>query len=207
MTALAVAGCDLATIDVDTFMRAQDASGGGLSLDDRVTLVNKVTIFKGLSDTLRTVTLPISRLYLIYSHYHCCSYIVPLSSHVGWDQYRLYKVAHCVEQVEFNKGSVILDNEDISNKIYVLLSGSVDVYANARSKNPLNALSKYDYFGETGFLNSCIHTKSSSFKYTETFCLIAQSRVLLLVFPENEYHLIDGVRWVWIFPFAYVAFS
>lgn len=47
MTALAISGCDLATIDIDTFMRAQDAAGGGLSLDARVSLVNKVTIFKG----------------------------------------------------------------------------------------------------------------------------------------------------------------
>ena len=57
MTALAISGCDLATIDIDTFVRAQDAAGGGLSLDDRVSLVNKVTIFKGWCNNNHTTTL------------------------------------------------------------------------------------------------------------------------------------------------------
>ena len=65
--------------------------------------------------------------------------------------------------------------------------------ANARSANPLNSLSRFDYMGESGFLNTCIHTKSNNTKFTETFCLIARSRVLMLTFPESEFHIIDGL--------------
>jgi CRP-like cAMP-binding protein len=111
----------------------------------------------------------------------------------GWDQYRLYKVAHTVEQVEFNKGAVILDNDDISPKIYILLSGAIDVYTNAHSATPLNSLSQFDYVGESGFLNASLHTRSNATKYAETFCLIARTRVLMLTFPESEFHIIDGI--------------
>ena len=157
MAALALSAVELIVIDENVFLKAQEGAGGGLSMDERVAFINKVSIFK------------------------------------GWDQYRLYKVAHSVEQVEFNKGVVILDNEDISPKMYILLSGSIDVFANAHSANPLNSLSRFDYVGESGFLNSCLHTRSNSNKFTETFCLIARTRVLMLTFPESEFHIIDGM--------------
>ena len=157
MAALAISAVELVVVDENAFLKAQDVSGGGLSIDDRVAFINKVSIFK------------------------------------GWDQYRLYKVAHTVEQVEFNKGSIILDNDDISSKIYILLSGSIDVFTNAHSANPLNSLSRFDYVGESGFLNSCLHTRSNTSKFVETFCLIARTRVVMLTFPEAEFHIIDGL--------------
>ena len=110
----------------------------------------------------------------------------------GWDQYRLFKAAHSVEQVEFDKGKVIINPGEINSKIYILLSGRIDVYATVGSGTPLNTLSKFDYFGETGFLSTCIHTKLSAGKYTESHCLVAQSRVQALVFPEEQFHVVDG---------------
>ena len=74
-----------------------------------------------------------------------------MSLFAGWDQYRLYKIAaHCTEQLEFQRGSIIVNCDEITNKIYILLSGDADVFVSANSSSPLNALSRYDYFGESG---------------------------------------------------------
>ena len=182
-----------------------------------------------------------------------------MSLFADWDQYRLYKIAaHCTEQMEFQRGSIIINCDEITNKIYILLSGEADVFASAQSPSPLNALSRYDYFGESGnltppsyhitpyqhpyhtsshhintpmtsplhpikpirnpiltltltltnptlshrlqstyllsgFLNTNINTKQSIGRFAETFCVIAKSRVQVMVFQESEYHLIDGI--------------
>ena len=74
-----------------------------------------------------------------------------MSLFAGWDQYRLYKIAaHCIEQMEFQRGSIIINSDEITNKIYILLSGDADVLTSPNSTSPLNALSRFDYFGESG---------------------------------------------------------
>ena len=42
-------------------------------------------------------------------------------------------------------------------------------------------------------MNNNINTKPAHGRYTESFCIVAKSRVQVMVFPESEYHLVDGI--------------
>jgi hypothetical protein len=45
--------------------------------------------------------------------------------------------------------------------MYFVLRGRVDIFASSHSQNALLSIQKYEYFGESGFLNTSIHTKSN----------------------------------------------
>lgn len=74
--------------------------------------------------------------------------------------------------------------------MYFVLRGRVDIFSTAHSQNALLSIQKYEYFGESGFLNTSIHTKSNV-TLVEEFCMKAVTRVDLLVLPEIEFNLID----------------
>ena len=117
-------------------------------------------------------------------------------SHVSffknWDSYRLYRVAHNLTQIDLNRGCDIIKNDEISRKIYFVLRGRVDLFSSSHSKTALLSIQKYEYFGESGFMNVCTHnnTKTPN-QFVETFCMKASTRVDLLILPESQFYLLD----------------
>jgi hypothetical protein len=109
-----------------------------------------------------------------------------------WEPHRLNRIAHALTQLDFNKGCNIVKNKEISKNIYFVLRGRVDVLPFSESKSALLSIQKFDYFGESGFMNANAHMKSSRL-VTELFTMKALTRVDLLVLSELEFHLIDGV--------------
>ena len=107
-----------------------------------------------------------------------------------WETHRLNHIAHALTQSGYNKGCTIVKNNEISKDIYFVLRGQVDVLPFSDSKSALLSIQKYDYFGESGFMNSNTHVKSSK-SVTEAFTMKALTRVDLLVLSELEFHLID----------------
>ena len=110
----------------------------------------------------------------------------------NWEPYRLYRVAHALTQIDVNKDCNILKNDEISKNIYFVLKGQVDIFPSPRSKTALLSIQKFEYFGESGFMNS---TASASVKssnlFVEEYTMKALSRVDLLLLPESEFHLLD----------------
>jgi len=192
-TALALTVVDLLVIEDDDFQAAEDPTGGGLTVDERVDLVMQSSLCRGL-DHYRAF-----KVRILYSFCYCPAHIIlcpislnlirPSSSFNG----SASQVAHAVEQVEFLKGAVIAQRGDVTDHIYILLSGRVDVLMSADSTSPLNALCKFDYFGESGYLNNNPHTKLPLGKFIEPFFLVAKTRVQALALPESDYHLLNGL--------------
>lgn len=120
------------------------------------------------------------------------NFLSQVSFFKNWDSYRLYRVAHALTQINKNKGYNIIKNDEISNNIYFVLRGRVDIFPSSRSKTVLLSIQKYEYFGESGFMNLCTHnnTKRPN-QFVENFCMKASTRVDLLILPENEFHLLD----------------
>ena len=108
----------------------------------------------------------------------------------NWDSYRLYRIAHALTQIDVNNGCHIIKNHEISKNIYFVLRGRVDIFPSARSRTALLSIQKYEYFGESGFMNSCSHMRAQN-TVSEEFSMKALTRVDLLVLPQNEFHLID----------------
>ena len=109
-----------------------------------------------------------------------------------WEPHRLNCIANALTQLDFNKGCNIVKNNEISKNIYFVLRGRVDVLPFSESKSALLSIQKFDYFGESGFMNANAQMKSSKL-VTELFTMQALTRVDLLVLSELEFHLIDGI--------------
>ena len=117
-------------------------------------------------------------------------------SHVSffknWDTYRLYKVAHNLTQIDLNRGCDIIKNDEVSRKIYFVLRGRIDLFSSSQSETALLSIQKYEYFGESGFMNVCTHSNTKTpNQFVETFCMKASTRVDLLILPETQFHLLD----------------
>ena len=110
----------------------------------------------------------------------------------NWEPYRLYRVAHALTQIDVNKDCNILRNDEISRNIYFVLKGQVDIFPSPRSKTALLSIQKFEYFGESGFMNATASASSKSSQFfVEEYTMKALSRVDLLLLPESEFHLLD----------------
>ena len=100
------------------------------------------------------------------------NFLSQVSFFKNWESYRLYRVAHALTQIDVNKGCNILKNDDISKNIYFVLKGQVDIFPSPRGKTALLSIQKYEYFGESGFMNSTASTSlTSSNLFVEEYLL------------------------------------
>jgi CRP-like cAMP-binding protein len=106
-----------------------------------------------------------------------------------WEKYRLHRIAHALDQAEFEIGHQILTHGTASKCLYFLLGGRVDVVPSPHQMNsPIATLQKYECFGEAGFINSRNRVVK---KVSEVFCTVCVTRVDVLMLPAAKFNLIE----------------
>jgi CRP-like cAMP-binding protein len=126
LTALSMTSVDLAVIDDQDFMTAQDRDSVQMGTEEKSKFLSSVPMFR------------------------------------HWDSYKLLRLAHCLVQDEFDKSSIVTRHNSISKEIYFVVNGRVDVIDSLSRRNTITSLLRYDYFGESGFLNKYMHKIPSS---------------------------------------------
>lgn len=105
-----------------------------------------------------------------------------------WEAYQLFRMSHALTQVDFDKGSVIINKGDRSRGFYFLFNGRVDICGSANSKDAVVTMRKFDYLGESGLLN-VYYKESTSTNFVEQFKYIAVTKVETLMLTEEQYNL------------------
>jgi CRP-like cAMP-binding protein len=126
LTALSMTSVDLAVIDDQDFMTAQDRDSVQMGTEEKSKFLSSVSMFR------------------------------------HWDSYKLLRLAHALVQDEFDKSSIVTRHNSVSKEIYFVVNGRVDVVDSLSRRNTITSLLRYDYFGESGFLNKYMHKIPSS---------------------------------------------
>ena len=115
-----------------------------------------------------------------------------------WEPYSLYRLAHSLTQVEYEKGNIVVNKGEVSNKLMFVVSGRIDVVQNLHKKEPLISIERHQYLGETGLINFAkpIAKKSSTGtstdgSMTEEFSCICKSRVDMLELDAEHFSIFN----------------
>ena len=107
-----------------------------------------------------------------------------------WKLYQLFNVAKTLRLDSVDEGTQLVIKGLESQCLYFIVNGVVNlVQKNATSKKTICCLQKYDYFGETGLINS--ELKKRSGKVVEQCSAICNSKCLLLVLEPTNYNLVN----------------
>jgi CRP-like cAMP-binding protein len=188
LTALSITNVELAVIDDQDYMTAQDRDSVQMGTEEKSRFLSSIPMFR------------------------------------NWDTYKLLRLAHALTQDEFDKNTVMNRHHQISKDIYFVVNGRVDVFDSLHKRNTITSFLKYDYFGESGFLNKFMHkipaiaassaatngvvattassaaaaaaiaasaANSKPLKVTEEFYSVAVTKLEVLVLHEANYHLFD----------------
>ena len=172
LTALSITAVDLAVIDDQDYMTAQDRDSVQMGTEEKSKYLASVPMFR------------------------------------NWDNYKLLRLAHALVQDEIDKNTVLQRHNHPSKEIYFVVNGRVDIFDSLSKKNTITSLLKYDYFGESGFLNKFMHkipanTSTSGIplpsntnnlskqKLAEEFYAVSVTKIEVLILNEANYHLFD----------------
>lgn len=118
-----------------------------------------------------------------------------------WDKVKVYILAQLVRLKNCSKATTIAKSGVESKDFYFIIQGTVDILISEENPIALTTLNKFDYFGESGFLNwqakagsKRYDSKSKTgkaFHHTESCLSVTSTFVTLLVLSQENFDHID----------------
>lgn len=120
-------------------------------------------------------------------------YIQEVPVFKNWEPYRLYRVAHALQQDELEKGVVAMRKGEPNKDWKFVVGGKLDIVSSLKDPSVITSVQVHDYFGESGLLNKAEKDKFAP-QIVESCYAVAATKVEILTLTEANFNQIITYR-------------